>query len=369
MINMKKLFRSALCIYLLSTCVFHSNAQSIQNETFAPAIEKSQQFIHELQLKLEIPGISIAVGNSKEIIWAEGFGMADLENQVPVSIHSRFRIGSVSKCLTSLAIGKLYQEKKMDIDAPIQTYVPYFPVKQYPITIRQLAGHTSGVRHYKWGEHNYPTRYNSVKEGLEIFKNDSLLFEPGTAYAYTTYGYNLISAAIEGASGKDFLSFMNEIFESLEMYQTIADHNDSIIPHRVRFYDDNGKGNANSFLVDNSYKWAGGGYLSTSSDLVRLGQELINPKVLSEETVALMLTPQLLKDGTPIICGICWRIGKDSNDRKIVHHGGTIQGGRTMLVVYPDQDLVIAICTNKNVRNQIDLREMESIAAFFFEKK
>ncbi len=364
---MKKLFRTLLSVYLIGTCVFHSNAQAIRNEASAPAIEKSQQFINELQLKLDIPGISVAVGNSKELIWAEGFGLADLENQVPVSIHSRFRIGSVSKCLTSLAIGKLFQENKMHLDTPIQVYVPYFPEKQYPITVRQLASHTSGVRHYRFGEHNHPTRYNSIKEGLNIFKNDSLLFEPGTASSYTSYGYNLISAAIEGASGEDFLSYMKDMFKSLEMYQTVADHNDSIIPQRVRFYDDNGKGNANAFLVDNSYKWAGGGYLSTPSDLVRMGQELISPKVLTNETVAMMLTPQQLKDGKTIECGITWRIGKDSKDRKIVHHGGTIQGGRTMLVVYPEQDLVIAICTNKNVRNQIDLKEMEIIASFFLE--
>ncbi|MBK7426273.1 MAG: beta-lactamase family protein [Saprospiraceae bacterium] len=364
---MKNLLRLSLCFYLLNTVVLHSNAQTIRNEAFAPDIEKSQQFIKELQLKLDIPGISVAVGNSKELIWAEGFGMADLENRVPVSIHSRFRIGSVSKCLTSLAIGKLYQENKMNLDTPVQVYVPYFPEKKYPITVRQLAGHISGIRHYRFGEHNHPMRYNSIKEGLNIFKNDSLLFEPGTASSYSSYAYNLISAAIEGASGSDYLSYMEDIFIALEMFQTVPDHNDSIIAHRVRFYDDNGKGNANAFLVDNSYKWAGGGYLSTPSDLVRMGQELINPKVLTKETVAMMLTPQLLKDGKQIECGITWRIGKDSKDRKIVHHGGTIQGGRTMIVVYPEHDLIIAICTNKNVRNQIDLKEMESIASYFFE--
>ena len=160
---------------------------------------------------------------------------------------------------------------------------------------------------------------------------------------------------------------MKDIFITLEMFQTVPDHNDSIIPYRVRFYDDNGKGNANSFLVDNSYKWAGGGYLSTPSDLVRMGQELISPKILSMETVSMMLAPQKLKDETSIICGITWRIGNDASGRKIVHHGGTIQGGRTMLVIYPDQDLVIAICSNKNVRNQIDLKEIETIASYFFE--
>lgn len=364
---MKNLYKTLLCSYIVITSVVDVYAQTIQSEAFAPAIEQSKQFINDLQLKLQIPGMSVAVGNSKEILWAEGFGMADLENQVPASIHSRFRIGSVSKCLAALAIGKLYQEKKMDLDAPIQAYVPYFPEKQYPVTVRQLAGHTSGVRHYRPGEHNHPSRYNSIKDGLDIFMHDSLLFEPGTAYSYSTYGYNLISAAIEGASGMNFLQYMEDIFWSLEMYQTVADHNDSIIAHRVRFYDDNGKGNANAFLVDNSYKWAGGGYLSTPSDLVRLGQELIHPKIVSSETVAMMLTPQQLKDGTEIICGIAWRIGKDSSGRKIVHHGGTIQGGRTILVVYPDQDLIIVICTNKNVGNKINLREIETLASYFLE--
>ena len=166
------------------------------------------------------------------------------------------------------------------VDAPVQRYLPSFPEKQYPITVRQLAGHLAGIRHYQGDESLGSRHYETVLEGLEIFRDDPLLFEPGTQYSYSTYGYNLLSAVLEGASGKPFLAQMEErVFEPLGMRHTSADQNRFIVFDRVRPYivDDEGRF-ANAPHVDNSYKWAGGGFLSTAEDLVRFGFAHLEPR-------------------------------------------------------------------------------------------
>lgn len=153
-----------------------------------------------------IPGVSVAVGANDLIVWAEGFGWADLEQQVPVTQITRFRIGSVSKPLTAAAAGLLYEQGALDLDAPIQTYVPSFPGKEWPITTRQLMGHTAGIRHYRNDTEGYSAaHFETVTDALSMFANDPLLFEPGSRYSYSSFGFNLLSAVLEGASQRSFL--------------------------------------------------------------------------------------------------------------------------------------------------------------------
>ena len=183
-----------------------------------------------------IPGLSVAVGMGSQIMWSEGFGYSDLTHDVMVTPLTKFRVGSVSKPITAAAIGALVEEGALDLDAPVQTYVPSFPEKQWPVTTRLLAGHLGGIRHYQ-GEENFSSvRYPTVLSGLAIFQDDPLINEPGTEFSYSSYAWNLISAVIEGASGEAFLDYMDRVvFDPLEMGQTVAGHTDSIIPNRTRF--------------------------------------------------------------------------------------------------------------------------------------
>lgn len=142
------------------------------------------------------------------MIWSKGFGYADIENQIPVDPSlTKFRIGSVSKTLTAAAMGDLMKKDRLDPDTIVQTYVPDFPKKEYEITVRQVAGHTAGIRHYRGIEFMSSKLFKTVDEGRAIFEDDPLLFEPGTQYSYSSYGWNLISAVIEGASEEDFLGY------------------------------------------------------------------------------------------------------------------------------------------------------------------
>jgi len=357
-------------VFIIYCCAVNGQSnEAIRDKSYKTAISKAKAFIDSLQAKQDIPGMSVCVGSKDKILWAEGFGFADLENKTRVTINSRFRMGSVSKMLTTLAIGLLYQEGKWDLDAPVQKYLPAFPEKKYPITSRQLAGHTAGIRHYrKTDPLATPRRYTSVQEALWIFKDDSLLFKPGTGYNYSTYGYCLLSAVAEAVSGTDFLSFMRDsIFARLGMTNTIADYSDSIVPGRVRFYEHSKKQLVNAALVDNSYKWAAGGFLSTPVDLVNMSRSLINHTLLNEKTVQLLFTSQHLDDGKDIHVGIGWRNNTDKKGRTIIHHGGAIDGGRTFLMFYPDQGLIVAIAANMSGVN-INLDEAATIAGYFFDE-
>ena len=320
----------------------------IRDKSFSAAIRKAEKFIDSLREKQDIPGISVCVGNKEKILWAEAFGYADMENKTKLSVYSTFRLGSVSKLLTSLAVGRLYQQGKLDLDVPVQQYVPDFPVKKYPITCRQLAGHLSGIRHYRKEDPvNMPINYKNVLEGLSIFKDDTLLFKPGTKYEYSTYGFSLLSAAIEGAAHMPFLSYMQDsVFLPFGMTHTTADINDSIIPYRVRFYDHEGKKLVNSALVNNSYKWAGGGFLSTPYDLVHMISGLLSNKVLHEKTLELLFTSQSLENGKSTNVGIAWRINKTKSGVTYIHHGGAIQGGRTFVLFYPESGYTFAVTAN-----------------------
>ncbi len=316
----------------------------------AAAVARARALLDSLMESESIPGLSAAVGRGGRVLWSEGFGFADLEHRTPVTTLTRFRVGSVSKPMTAAAIGLLVDEGKLDLDAPVQAYVPSFPEKRWPITTRLVAGHIAGVRHYLGDENFSAVRFPSVLAGLEIFANDALLFEPGTDYSYSSYGWNLLSAVVEGASGEEFLAFMNErVFAPLGMNHTAAGHTDSIIAHRTRFYVLSDDGSVlNAPFVDNSYKWAGGGFLSTPEDMLRFGAAHLRARFLSGETMAELFRPQTLRDGRSTGYGIGWRIALNEAGETVVSHTGGSVGGTTVLTVNRDTGVVVAIVANRS---------------------
>ena len=318
------------------------------SDEYGQAIEDARAIVREVMGESGIPGISVAVGFHGSVVWSEGFGFADLEHSVPVTTLTKFRVGSVSKPITAAAMGLLMEAEKLDLDAPVQDYVPDFPEKRWPVTVRQVAGHIAGIRHYRGNENLSGRRYSSVTEGLDIFESDPLLFEPGTQYSYSSYGWNLLSAVVEGASGRAFLSLMRDsVFEPLEMRHSLAGYTDSIISDRTSFYERNGEGTVlNAPYVDNSYKWAGGGFLSTPEDLIRFGSAHLEPGFLEAETLETLFTSQRLSDGETTHYGVGWRTVTNEDGHHIVSHGGGSVGGTTMLIVNRDSGLVVAAVGN-----------------------
>lgn len=320
--------------------------------SYTAAIAESRQRILDTMAALRIPGAQIAVIKDGRLIWSEGFGLADVEQQVPVTPITRFRIASVSKPVTSVGLGLLVQEGKVDLDQPIQRYVPYFPEKPWPVTVREVAGHIAGIRHYREGEFESMKPYPTVREAVSIFADDSLLFEPGTRFSYSSYGWSLISAVIEGASGEPFLGFMERrVFGPMGMTRTIPEFPDTIISWRARPYvhADSLSPAQNAPYVDNSYKWAGGGFLSTAEDLARLGRNLLEGRLLRRETTELLWRSQTLKDGKATGYGIGWGTTTDARVHRRVGHTGGAMGGTSSLIIYPEEGLVLVLIVNSDV--------------------
>jgi CubicO group peptidase (beta-lactamase class C family) len=196
--------------------------------------------------------------------------------------------------------------------------------------------------------------------------DDPLLFEPGTQYFYSSYGFNLLSAAVEGASGHNFLSFMqSEVFDPLGMTSTCADKTDSIILDRTSFYalkEDSVFINAP--YVDNSYKWAGGGFISTTRDLIKFGQAHLKPGFLTAETLEKLTSSQELSNGKPTGYGMGWFI-REINDKRIIFHGGGSIGGISDFVLYPEDEMVIVMLSNSSHTRYGNV--MEKIAELFLE--
>ncbi len=352
---------------LLLACAVLLQAQA------PPASERARTMMEELRAQIGSPGLSAAVAVDGKIVWAEGFGLADAENQVPVSPESRFRLGSISKLITVAAAARLVETGKLDLDAPIQRYVPSFPDKGQPITPRQLAGHLAGIRHYAPQDFALPVRrYERLTEGLGIFQNDPLVHAPGSAYLYSSYGYNLFGVVVEGAAGKDFGAAVDElVIQPLGLEGTALDYPERILERRVRFYRKAADGTlANEGAIDSSYKWPSAGYLSTASDLVRFGSAHLRDGFLKPETRSLLFTSQSISSGAAAGeetgVGIGWRIGKDGAGRRILHHGGAIDGGRAFLLLYPDEKIAVAILANLSGARYAE-GEAQKLAELFLE--
>lgn len=340
---------STLSITALLLVFTSALSQELATEVKKTSASQADQLIRVVNEKENFPGLAIEVWKNGKSVFSEGYGYADIDNKIQVNPRqSLFRIGSVSKPYTAAALALLYEAKEIDLDVPIQVYVPSFPEKRFPITLRQLAGHLAGIRHYRGVEFMSNRHYPTVTEGLAIFQEDDLLHEPGTKYAYSSYGWNLISAAIESASDEEFLTFMKEkVFEALEMSNTRADDNTKTIPNKVVFYNKNSNGNHQvAPPVDNSYKWAGGGYLSTVEDMAKFAQAHLDATFLQKATIELWTTSQQTKDGKPTNYGIGWRSGIDKKGRTWFGHTGGSVGGSSILIIFPDENVIVAMAIN-----------------------
>lgn len=327
-------------------------AMAPRSVRYDAAIVAARAMLRDSLVRSGMPGLSVAVAVDGMIVWSEGFGWADVENRVPVEpAVTRFRVASVSKSLTSAALGQLIEAGKLDLDAPVQRYVPSFPRKPWPITTRELAGHLAGIRHYQGAETFSQRHYATVTDGLAIFEADSLLFQPNTRFSYSSYGWDLIGAVVEGASGEQFVEYMERhVFQPLGLRSIVAEYADSIIDGRARFYEKGTDGRVlNAPYVDNSYKWAGGGFLATSEDLARYGVAMSAPGFLKAATLKLLFTSQRTTDGVETGYGMGWfttrHLGGPGGPSCVGHSGGAV-GGVSYLLLCPTEHVVVAIIGN-----------------------
>jgi serine beta-lactamase-like protein LACTB, mitochondrial len=342
-----------------------TDPDAVFDEAWRDAIAATRAHIRDL-VDEATPGISVAVGVRGRVVWAEGFGWADAEARRPVTVRTQFRVGSVSKPISSIAVGELIDSGRLDLDAPVQKYVPTFPEKPWPVTTRELGGHLAGVRHYKSDDEMYRSKhYETAAGGLEVFQADPLLFEPGTRFHYSSYGWNLVGAVVEGAAGVSFPIFMRtRVFEPLGLAHTAIDDAGREMPDRTGFYEKGARGAHPARATDNSYKWASGGFLSTPSDLVRFGFSVLHPTLVRPETMALLLTPQKTRAGESTHYGIGWGVGRTPSGRESFGHSGGSVGGTTEFVVVPDAEVVVAMTANVGGLKGLDDAAREAVDTF-----
>ena len=336
--------RSVLRVLVL-ILLLAATAQS----TDLPADLRSQidQRVAEFLERSGVPGVSLAVGVDNALCFEKGYGLADVENHVPASSESIFRLASISKMLTGVAVLQLVEAGKLDLATPIQSYVPGYPEKQAPITCDLLLKHQSGIRHYKGDQEIRSNKhFLRVRDSFDIFEDDPLLFDPGTRFSYTTYGFNVLGAAIEGASGEDYVGYVQKhIAEPCGMTTLQPDSPLAIIPHRAAGYRKQGKKLLNDFAVDVSNKIPGGGWCSTAGDLVRFAGALNSGKLLSLQTLETMWTPQTTVDGEVTKVGYGCFIDVVDDDRLISHSGGQPKVS-TFLVFSPARKVAVAVMCN-----------------------
>ena len=353
-----------LFAYMSATPPLHTNPQDVPSVAdsaplpkWANAVEQGRQIARAGLIEHSLPGLSVAVGTGGDIVWAEGFGWADLENQVKVAPDTRFRIGTASQALTSAAVGLLLEKDRLKLDDKIQTYVPAFPEKQWPVTLRQLMGHVAGVRTDGGDEGPLlSVRCERTVEGLQHFAKDSLLFEPGTQYRDSSYGWILVSAAVEAAADQPFFSFMRkQIFEPLGMDDTRADSATEPIPNRATFYFPRFAADPRYGLhlmrqIDYSCYAGSSAFLSTPSDLVRFAMAIDSGKLLQPATVQLLQTSQRLPSGQETGYGLGWdleTVALAGTQTGLVGHDGESLGGMVAsFMTFPEHGIVVSVTSN-----------------------
>ncbi len=332
--------------FVVSLLVLHGFAAS-QESRPTPAQQALGDLVREELAKQQIPGAAIAAACDGSVLFAEGIGQADLENRVPVTEGSRFRIASISKCLTAVGAMKLVERGRLDLAGDVRSLVPEFPEKTAVITPRHLLAHLSGIRHYRPGEIDSTVHYDHLIDALAPFKDDALLFEPGLRHGYTTYGYTLLGCVIERAAGEAFAAYLKrEVLDPAGMTATEPDDARRIIARRVRGYVlAGGAGLQNCHLADTSVKVPGGGMLSTASDLVSFGLALMAGRLVRPETLGQMTTPQRTNDGKETGYGLGFGVSR-SKGRTYVSHTGGQQGASTVICFVPERQAAIALLTN-----------------------
>lgn len=314
----------------------------------APLADRLERAVESLRTHQDtsgVAGISAAMAVDGRLVWTGGFGYADVENRVPMSAATVSRIGSISKPVAGAAAMVVVARGRLDLDAPVSRYLPQYPRAQGErFTTRQVMSHTAGVRHYRRDEFASRVRYDDVVAPMAVFWADSLLFEPGTDYSYSTYGWTVVSAVTAAAAGRPWVDVLrDDVVRPLGLLSMQPEWRDSIIPHRASYYIRTDDGWVNAPEVDNSNKWAGGGLVSNAADLVGFALGLMEGRVLSDAARAESWRRQTPEGESSY--GLGWNVAEIEGHRVVSHSGGSM-GATAMLIVLPDDGIVVSVLGN-----------------------
>lgn len=354
----------------------------------------AQAYLQRWQAETGAPGVSAAVSVGPELVFSGGVGISDLQSGTPQNGRSVHNIGSISKTQAVVAVLQLVEQGKVDLDAEIQTYAPWFPRKAQPVTVRQILTHTSGIRHYKDGEFGPDEvlsfrHYERFEESTRFWRDDPLVFEPGTRWMYSSFATNLIHAIVEKASGQGFEEYLTEhVWRPAGMADTRFDVPSRIVPRRGQGYERGKDGQLqNARAEDVSYKYAGGGVISTDEDLCRFGIALNSGRLLKSGTLAeayrLQLRPDIpypeaemqeysaahpgqSKPSRGLRQGLIFALDRDVEGRRYAGHSGSVKGTESRFTNYYQDGVVVAIHFNLGDAGAVDmLKAAEALAQLY----
>ena len=315
-----------------------------------------------------VVGMGAAIWRDDKVIWTGSTGHRDIEKGLRVDRETIFRLASVSKLITATAAARLKQDNLLDVDRPVATILPYLSTNWAPLTSRQLAAHTSGLPHYQLIDMNRGgTRFATTREAVGVFRDRELLSAPGSKYFYSSWGYTLLSAVIEQRAGMPFLDYVaTRITPGLVI---VADATDTTNPAASRAYGFvEGKARP-AAAHDYSYTWGGGGFGASPQALVEFGGRLMRGEIVSPATLAWMMSPAKLSDGsiakdTDYAIGFGWRTATEPDGERIAHHAGVTTGARSALVLWPERSIAVSLLSNTQWVSSIEQTAMLLAAPF-----
>jgi CubicO group peptidase (beta-lactamase class C family) len=291
---------------------------------------------------------SILIARDGRVLVSKGYGMANFELGVPITPETKFRIGSLTKQFTAMAVMILQERGKWKVQDPVCKYVPECPTAWADVTIHHLLTHTSGIPDLL----SFPDFQKTialpspVDQTVERFKGKPLEFKPGEKFKYSNSGYVLLGYIIEGVTGRTYEAFLQEnIFTPLKMLNTGSDHTELIIKNRAAGYSKRSDALINAPYIDMSIPTGGGSLYSTTGDLFLWDQALYNKKLIQKSSYEAMLKPYSTTDwGDGAAYG--WFIGKDRSNRRYMGFLGGINGFAAQIMRYPDQKVLIVVLSN-----------------------
>ncbi|HKJ47438.1 MAG TPA: serine hydrolase domain-containing protein, partial [Christiangramia sp.] len=297
---------------------------------------------------------SLLVAENGEVVLKKGYGLANMEWDIPNGTDTKHRVGSITKQFTSMLIMQLVEEGKLELDKPITTYLKDYPKKTGDqVTIHHLLSHTSGIPNmtsFPGFFENMSRDKHSVKELIEIFADSSLVFKPGEKYAYSNSGYILLGAIIEKETGKSYEEALHErILDPLNMKDTGFDNFEKIIKNRSTGYEQRGSKFTNSEYIDMSIPYAAGSIYSTVEDLYKWHKALLNNELITQESKDIMFTAH--KNLGPQASAYGWfvgdqKFGQENDSVFTTVHSGGINGYNALITRIPEDDALIVLLNN-----------------------
>jgi CubicO group peptidase (beta-lactamase class C family) len=295
-----------------------------------------------------LPSLALGVARGSHLLIAKSYGLADVENNVPATAETVYRIGSITKQFTAAAILRLVEQRKVGLDDDITVYVPQLHTHGNHVTIRQLLNHTSGVRGFTEIPAFSPKERLDLTDGelLAVFQDEPTDFEPGTNFLNNNSGYYLLAMVIERVTGQPYGDYLRDsVLRPLGLQSTSTCDDASLIRHRARGYSLAGDLLQNGSYISLAPPKGGGNLCSTAIDLVMWTHALVSAGVITRKSYALMTSPGELADGRRIGYGFGLFLSALEGHREIFHGGG-ITGFTGFVGYYPDDDVTVVVLTN-----------------------